>query len=106
MSIPQYNESTVAYVDFEVYNKDEELTAPTTLAYQIDCATTGAAIRASTALTPASTGTITLTPTDTALQSQNNATELRVLTLTANAGLDSQHIEIFQYEVLNLKAVT
>lgn len=106
MSIPRYNEKTAAWVPFTCRDKDYALDVPGTLVYQIDCLTTSTAIRASTSLTPASSGEIELTPDDTTLQSQDNAEELRVITVTADAGEDTQHIELFYYRVINRKTIT
>lgn len=107
MSIPHFNEQTAAWIPFTCRDKDRVIETPSSLAYQVDCLTTGVAIRASTAITPAvSSGEIALTPADTALQSQDNTEELRLITMTADAGSDTQHIETFRYLVKNLKAVT
>ncbi len=106
MSVPRFNEKTAAWIPFLCYDKDHELVVPTTLKYRIDCLATGAEIRDDTALTPASSGEIALVPADTTLESQDNVTELRVITVTADADIDTQHIERFQYEVVNLFAVT
>lgn len=102
----EINEKSAFVLAFEIRDENDALEVPTTLDYQIDCLTTGAAIRASASITPASSGDIDILPADTTLQSQDNATELRVVTVTQDAGLDSQRIQQFRYEVKNLRVTT
>jgi len=106
MSVKAINEKTALWVSFTLRDKDDALEVPGALEYRIDCLTTGAVIKTDTPVTPASSGEIELTPTETALQSQDNATELRLVTVTADKGTDTQHIETYQYEVKNLRAIT
>lgn len=106
MSTPSYNEQTSAWVNFAYYDRDGAESVPATLSYRIDCLTTDTQIRADTAITPAvQTGDIHILPADTTLIHQAHAVELREITVTADAGLDTQFIEAFQYNVVNLSAV-
>ena len=100
------NEKSAGVIAFELYDSDNLAWIPTTLEYQIDDITTGAAIKTATSLTPASSGEIDLVPADTTLQSQDNAVEYRRVTVTADSGLDTQQIEKISFDVFNLRAVT
>lgn len=107
MSVPSITEKSSGSFEFECYDKDNVLEVPTNIYYQIDCITTGAAIRAQTEVTPAvSSGSIDLLPADTTLQSQDNETELKLLTLVFDLNLDSQFHKTFLFEVINLKVIT
>lgn len=107
MSVPSINEESAGVFEFECYDKDNVLDVPTNIYYQIDCLTSGAAIRAQTEVTPAaSSGSIDLLPADTTLQSQDNETELKLLTIVFDLNLDSQFYKTFLFEVINLKAIT
>lgn len=106
MSIPKINEASAATVEFDCYDKDDAAEVPSTMSYRIDDVISGAVIRESTSVTPASSGTIALLPADTTLQDQENETELRILTITLDAGLDSQFHRTFLFDVLNLRAIT
>ena len=103
---PGILESTAAKFPFSCYDEDRAEDTPGTLHYKIDCLTTGASVKASTEISPATqSGEIDITPTDNALQSQDNDAELKLLTLTADQGTDAQFIKQYRYEVLNAASV-
>ena len=105
MSVPRFNEKTAAWVQFWIYDKDHVAATPSALKYRIDCLTSGTEIKDDTVLTPASSGEIDLVPADTTLTTQDNATELRLITVTADADTNGQLISHYQYEVYNEYAV-
>lgn len=107
MAIPKIPEESAGTIEYDCYDKDNAAEVPTTIHYRIDDVVSGAAIRASTQVVPAqSSGEITLYPADTTLQDQENESELRILTMTLDTGLDSQFNKAFLYEVFNLRVIT
>jgi len=96
------NEKSTAYRAVTFRDKDGVAQAPSSASYRIDCMTSGTAIRAVTALTPAATIEIVLTPTDNAIQNQGNPRERRRLTVTGVYGASDQVIEQFDHDVVNL----
>ena len=102
----QVHEESAAELDWELRDFDGTLVVPTSLAYQIHDIGSDTEVKAETSLTPGSTGTISLTPTDNTLVSQDNTSELRLVTLIADKGLSSQFNDRFIYEVVNLDYIT
>ena len=100
------NEKSTAWLAFTNLDRTRTGALPTSMTYRIDCVTTGAEIRADTAITPAISGEVVLTPADTTLESQDNPVELRRVTITSVFGVDDQHHEVLHYEVRNLGAIT
>ena len=100
------NENSTSYVTVVPKDKDGVAATPATLKYQIDCVTTGTNMKAETALTPGTSVEITITPTENAINDQNNSHEERVVTVTAGYGASDQVIEEFDYLVINLYAAT
>lgn len=101
----QYNEQTSGQVAVTFRDSSGTLATPTSVSYRIDCLTTGASVRASAALTPASSITIGLTPSDTTIVGANNAYEIKSITVTsAYAGSEGATQEM-QYSVVNLRNV-
>lgn len=104
--IPEYVEENSGREKVDLFTYSRVAAAPTTVEYQIDCLTSGAAIRAAASLTPGTSVYILITPADTTLQSQDNSMELREITVTADLGLDTQFRRTYQYKVVNKAAVT
>lgn len=78
---------------------------PTTVEYRVDCLTTGGEVRDWTAVTPAAQAvTIILTADDTAILNDDNLSEHRRVTVTANRGLATTKTQIYQFWVQNLAA--
>jgi len=100
------NEKSTSYLTVTPKDKDGVAATPTTLKYQIDCTTTGAVMKAETSLTPGASVEITITPTENAINDQRNSSEERKITVTAGYGASDQVIEVFDYTVKNLYAVT
>ena len=100
------NENSTGYATATFLNKDGGAVSPVSAVYQIDCITTGTAIRASTPLTPAPAIEITLDANDTAIIDDCNQYEKRLVTVTATYGLGDTINETYTYLVKNLKFVT
>jgi len=100
------NEQSTAYLTVSFRDKAGALAAPTSIVYRIDDEQTRAQIRGDTAVQPAATVEITLTPADNALLSPSLAVERHVVTVIGGYGADDQVSAQYVYEVLNLQAVT
>ncbi len=98
------NEDSTAYLDVDFKDKDDELEAPTTISYRIDCLTNGQEVKDDTAFTPAAASIeIELTKTDNAIISQTNNSEKRLVTVTGVYGGDDQIVKEYQYDLINMK---
>lgn len=71
-----------------MYDTAGALAAPTSASYRIDDVKSGTQIRGNTALSAASSQTLTVKYSDTAMVDPNNETERRRLTVTAIYGTD------------------
>lgn len=100
--MPDVRERSTAYLTVSFRDKDGNLAAPTAANYRIDCVTTGAAIRGVTALTPASTIQITLTPADNAIVQTKDVRETRRVTVHAEYGAGDEVNDQYDYDVVNL----
>jgi len=99
------NEGNAAWLTAQFQDKDGALAVPTSATYRVDDLTTGAAVRASTALPAASEVEIALDATDTALQNEGNMQERRRVTVTGVYGDGDQVSEQFDFLVKNLSGV-
>jgi hypothetical protein len=98
-------ESSAAYLNVEFRDKDKKLAVPTTVHYEIKDLTTNRQIRPLTLFPlPDSRITISLTPTDNALQSTANRRERRSITVIANKDTTGQLLDEFRYAVLNVRS--
>jgi len=104
--IPEYIEENSGREKVEFFTYNRVAAAPTTLEYEIHCRTNGTEVRAAESLTPGTSVYINITPDDTTLISQDNATELREITITADKGLATQFRRTYQYQVVNKSAIT
>ncbi len=85
---------------------DASLQVPTNIAYRIDDLTSGVAVLDWTSVSADDEITLTITPTQNAMQDQCNATEMRQVVVAANRGLATQHIDSVSYEIENLRGVS
>lgn len=101
------NEKTTAYLPLAFRDKGGKLAAPTAITYRIDCLTTGQAVKAWSALSPAAEAEITLSASDNAILGANDR-ERRLVTVIAAYGPsnDDQVTGEFSYDVRNLKFVS
>ena len=96
------NERSTAWLTVSFKDKAGALAAPASANYRVDCLTTGTAIRAETALTPASSIEITLTPGDNAIVAAANVRETRRVTIKAAYGAADEIKDQYDYVVENL----
>ena len=101
------NERTTAYLQIVFRDKAGALATPTAVTYRIDCLTSGQAVRASTAVSPASEVEIVLTADDNAIRQADSRAEARRVTVVASYGSTAdQATARFDYAVTNLDFVT
>lgn len=79
---------------------------PTNIRYRIDDLASGAVILDWTAVSADDEITLTITPTQNALQSQCSREEVRQVSVAADYGLSTQFIDSITYEVENVAGVT
>lgn len=99
--MPSVNEKTTAYLTVRFNDKTGAQQAPASATYRIDCLTTGTAIKAAAALTPAGSVEITLTPTDNRIVAAANVRETRRVTVSAIYGGSDEVHDQFDYDVEN-----
>lgn len=96
-------EQSTAYVTATFKDKAGASAAPTSARYRIDCVTTGTMVRDWTTIaSPAAAQEITLTPSDTAIQTSSNATETKRITVEATYGAGDQVVDEYDVLVANL----
>lgn len=99
--MPSVNEKSTAYLTVTFKDKAGVQQVPASATYRIDCLTTGTAIKAETALTPAGSVEITLTPTDNRIIAAANVRESRRVTVNAVYGASDEVHDQFDYDVEN-----
>lgn len=102
----EVNEKSTSYLSVTFKDKAGAAAAPASATYRIDCLTTGTAIKADTALAPAGSVEITITPTENRIVTSGNARERRRVTVTANYGASDSVSEQYDYDVVDLSHVT
>ena len=101
--MPDVKERTTSYLTVVFKDKNGAAAVPTAVSYRVYRLTPGAAIRASTARTPASSSEITLTPADNAIQVVANNRETRRVTVHAEYGGAGDEVnDEYTYDVVNL----
>lgn len=97
------NEQSTAYLSVSFRDKAGALATPTAISYRIDDVATGQEIRDDTAVTPASSVEITLTPNDNAMVSAAREIEVHAVTVDATYGASDAVRARYLYEVANLQ---
>lgn len=101
----EVKEQSTSYLTVTFKDKAGAVAAPASATYRIDCLTTGTAIKAATALTPAATVEITIAPNENRIVTPGNTRERRRVTVTASYGASDGVNEEFDYDVVNLSQV-
>lgn len=101
-----FNEKSYLNFALTTHNTADALTTPTTLRYRLDCRTTGAALQGWTTLPASSSQSLAVSAQISAIQSDSNETEDKVLTVEANTGTTTQISDEFVWRVRNLSQVT
>jgi hypothetical protein len=95
-------ERTTAYLTVTFKDKNGVAVAPNSASYRIDCLTSGQAVKAPTALAPASSIEITLTPADNAIRVATHVRETKRVTVSAIYGASDEVNDQYDYDVVNL----
>jgi hypothetical protein len=82
------------------------LTIPTNIRYKITDVHTGYVVLDWTAVSADDEITLTITPTQNALQNQDRTYEIREVAVAADYGLSTQFIDTVTYRIDNVMAVT
>lgn len=101
----QINEGTSAWLTVTFKDKAGANAAPSSATYQVDCLTTGTAVRAATAMSAGASVEIALTESDTAIQNAGNATERRRVTVIGSYGAGDKVKAQYDFIVKNLSEV-
>lgn len=96
------NEKSTAYLTVNFLDKTGAAAVPSSAWYRIDCLMTGEAVRASTALSAASSVEITLNKDDNTMRNPGNPTETRRVTISAVFGAGDEFHDQYDYSVVNL----
>ena len=100
------NEGSTSYLTVDFLDKDGNAAAPSSVSYRVDCLTSGAEIKADTALGASSQVEITLSAADNAIQDQTNERERRLVTVEASFGANDGVKDEYVYMLKNLRKVT
>lgn len=100
------NEESSAFLTVSFYDKNDELTTPSSIQYRLDCLTNDQQIRDWTAFSPASVIEIGLNANDNSIIDQGNFEEIRLVTIEAYFGVSDKLTTTYQYLVKNLRKIT
>jgi hypothetical protein len=79
---------------------------PTTVRHRVDCLTTGAAMQSWVSVTPSSVVTIDIPGSANSINNAANESEVRQVTVQANAGLPNQRTVVGEYVIPNNEFVS
>lgn len=99
------NEGTTAYLTVAFLDKTGAAALPVAVSYRIDCLSSGAAVKAATSVTPATSVEITLSATDNAILAGLPAERRRVTVEATYAGSEAVRDQ-YDYDLRNLGFVT
>lgn len=105
MSMDTVNEGSTAYLVAAFLNRNGVAEAPDTISYSVRDLYSGTELRANTAVTPAATVEIELTPTDNRILAKSYAREMRVVKVIATFGVGDTITSVHRYWVRNVAAV-
>lgn len=105
--LPTYNERTDFDLDVTHEDKDGNALTPTTSFYSIYDVASATDIRAWTAyaVDGAGAATISVTAADTAIKSNANAYEERILTIQGTYGVAKEFAEEYRFRIKNLPKI-
>lgn len=99
------NEGSSCEISIDFSGPDGLPAVPASVVYRVDCATTGAAIRAATPISPAANVVIRITPDDTAIVNPASASERRRVTVVASYGAGDALTGEYEFAVRNVRFV-
>lgn len=100
------NERSRLQITMQFQDAAWALQVPTNIRYRIDDLTNCQVIQDWIDVTPASSVTVIVTPTQNAIIASCNRTERKELTVEANYGLDTQFTDTFDWQVRNIKGIS
>jgi hypothetical protein len=103
MGISIVKESSESWVDVSFFDQNGSQASPSTVTYSLQCLATGKQIKTNVSVGASPVVTITLTPTDNAIQDEANSYEDKLLTVVATFGIGAQQVDDFIYRVRNLR---
>lgn len=99
------NEGSSCEISIDFTGPDGLPAVPGAVVYRVDCATTGVAIRPETAIDPAASVVILVTPDDTAIVDPASTSERRRVTVVASYGAGDALTGEYEFAVRNLRFV-
>lgn len=100
------NEGSTCYLKVDFYDESGKALSPSSVSYRIDDLETGTSILASTSVAPASSITITISPSDNAMVNSGLSTETHRITVQAPFRYHEQINGQYDYQVANLTFYT
>lgn len=106
MPVPTLNEGSRCFVKAKFFDKSGNPQIPTSLAWRLDCETTGNTIQDWTSVTPNSVVEVTVDATLNTIINNRNPVERKVVTFLANADPPSAAFtEEQEFDLINLDGV-
>jgi hypothetical protein len=102
MALPEVNERSAARLTASFYDFDDALSAPSSITYAVYDLDTGTELRANTAVSPASTVTITLDSTDTQIIDDAKPVEVHFVVIKAVYAAGDEVNDSYRFRVKNL----
>lgn len=106
MPVPTLNEGSRCFVKAKFFDKSGNPQIPSSLAWRLDCETTGSAIQDWISVTPDSVVEITVDATFNTIINNRNPVERKVVTFLANADPASgAFTEEQEFDLINLDGI-
>jgi len=96
------NEQSAVYVTLTFTDEDERAMVPTSADWRLDDKPTDTEIVDWTALTPAASIDLIIPGANNTMITPGSSSEIHVLTIRMNGGLDTEAYEEYEYTVVNL----
>lgn len=99
-------EASALDVTTKFRDENNALTIPMTVRVKLTCETTGQTILDWTAITAATTVTVSITPTQNRILNRTNAVERKTLSIEADSGLSTAIADAYTYEVARVAGLS
>jgi len=105
MGVPTLNEGSRCFIKAKFFDKNGLAQIPTSVAYRVDCETTGTLIQDWTTVTPDVQVEVQINATLNKIINQRNPLERKVVTFLANADpAANAFTEVQEYDLIGLQA--
>lgn len=101
----KHNELSQVIVTVTPLDLNSDPYTPTSARYKINDKISGSELVEWTSLTPSTSMQIIIAPSVNAIITDNNDTEIKVVTVQLDDGLSTQHYIEYEYKVINLQFV-